>query len=113
MTNNNVGGANQWGGFELQPGYGQVGKTDALTREAPMSGSPIATHALEQPRRSGRQAQRQPKVSSPQPVPPAQPQPPGAPQPSAVSAQVWQQIAATPGASPLVQQYAQQAQGGA
>lgn len=120
MPLNNLGGANQFGGFELQPGYGDVKKQTALTREAPMSGSPIAAHAIDQPKQAGRagRAGRQGTVAPRQSAatgaagPAAGPSPVAPPTPEAQAAQVWQAIAQTPGASPLVQQYAAQAASG-
>lgn len=118
MPDNNLGGSNQFGNYTLQPGYGDVAKQTALTREAPMSGSPIAANAIGSPKRATRTAARQGVPRSAQP--PAQgpggavPGPAAAapPTPEAQAASVWQQIAQTPGASPLVQQYAAQAASG-
>lgn len=116
MPNNNPGGSNAFGNYTLQPGYGDVAAQTALTREAPMSGSPIAANAIGAPRRAGRAAKSGRPASVGRGV--AAPGAAGAmtpaapPSPSAVAAQVWQAIAATPGASPLVLQYAQQAANG-
>lgn len=106
----NPGGGNQFGNFTLQPAYGDVKKQTELTREAPVSGAPVAGRALNAPRRGERQAMRGPSQQQPQPG--VQQQAPPTPEiaPQAWQAQSWQQIAAIPGASPLVQQYAQRAQ---
>ncbi len=104
----NPSGSNQ---FQPEPAYGAVQRMTQLTREAPISGAPVAAHALDTPRRGRRQAARggqgQPEVQAPPPVPP--PPPVG---PQQIQAQVWQQVAADPGASPLVKMYAQRAQSG-
>lgn len=110
----NPGGGNQFGNFTLQPQYGDVKKQTQLTREAPISGSPLAAQALNTPRRNQKQAQRPqkpPVAPGGEPMlPPAQPQP----APAAVASQVWQQIAQQPWAQnePVIQQLAAQAQNG-
>lgn len=122
MPLNNPGGSNQMGSFQIQPAYGEVKRETELTREAPMSGAAVATDAVQAPRRAGLRA----KMGRPAPGgvvarPGGDAPPPGAssPQtatppisPEAQAAQVWQAIAQTPGASPLVQQYAAQAASG-
>lgn len=102
----NPGGGNQFGNYTLQPGYGDVARQTRLTKAAPISGAPFAAHALETPRRAGKQAQRG-KAPQPQ-APPAQAAPEPI-QPQVTLAARWQAIAAVPGASPLVQQLAAQA----
>lgn len=102
---NNPGGSNAFGNYTIQPGWGDVERETQLTKEAPISGSPIAAQALEAPRRAGRQAQRATKPQLPE-----VPQPVQQPTPQASSAAVWQQISQLPGVSPLVQSYAAQAQ---
>ena len=95
----NPGGGNQFGNYTLQPQYGDVKKQTQLTREAPISGSPFAAQALNAPRRQQKQATA-PRQSAPPEAPPVLASPtPG----------LWQQIAATPGASPLVISYASRA----
>ena len=114
----NPSGGNQFGNFTLQPAYGDVAKQTELTREAPVSGAAVAGRALNAPRRGERQTMR----GQPQPAQAPQQQPQAGAQqaapptpkisPQAWQAQSWQQIAAIPGASPLVQQYAARAQSG-
>jgi hypothetical protein len=89
------------------PVYGDKQKQGDLARTAPVAGAGATASALNAPRRAQRQASRGQK---PQPTmiqaPLAQPQlsyP-------ALLAQSWAEIAATPGASPLVQSLAQEAQ---
>ena len=98
----NPGGGNQFGNYTLQPQYGDVKKQTQLTREAPISGSPFAQQALGAPRRAQKRAAG---VGSPTPGP--------APEvlaaPVTPTAGLWQQIAAAPGASPLVISYAARA----
>jgi hypothetical protein len=90
--------------------YGQAKRMKELAGEAPMSGAPLANPAIDAPRQAQRQSARRPAAA-----PPEQPAPPPPPQvsPQAFAAQAWGQIAAIPGASPLVQSYAARAaQGG-
>jgi hypothetical protein len=105
----NPSGANQLAGSE--PLYGAVKKATELQREAPMSGAPIATHAQQAPRRAQKQAQRPARGPQPTPEQVADNTAP-APQPDyqAQLASVWQQVSSVPGASPLVAEYAQEAQ---
>lgn len=94
----NPGGGNQFGGYELQPKYGDVKRQTQLTKAAPISGAPFAAQALNTPRRSQRQASRggragaQPEPTMPQETPQLPPQ------------KVYASIAAIPGASDLVRQ---------
>lgn len=92
--------------YTLQPQYGQIKKQTQLLKEAPISGSPIAAQALNAPRRASQGAKRSRRAAAQAP-PPLPPQTPTA---QASNAQLWQQIARIPGTSPLVQQYAQEAQ---
>jgi hypothetical protein len=88
--------------------YGDKARQGDLQRTAPLAGGGAAS-ALNAPRRAGSQAKSGPTPEA-APVPS---QPPGAaPQPTyqAQLAQTWAEIAAVPGASPLVQQLAQGAQ---
>lgn len=103
----NPSGSNQ---FQPEPAYGAVQRMTQLTREAPISGAPVAAHALDSPRRGRRQAARGGQQQSEAPLPVELP-PPVPPQ--ALQAQVWAAVAADPGASPLVKEYAQRAQSGA
>ena len=94
----NPAGVNQLGSSHVQ--YGEAKKMKQLAGEAPMSGAPIATSALEAPRRA-RKAPQRPQQTQPEPVavhPEYQQLPALPPQ------QVYTAIAQIPGASPLVQQ---------
>lgn len=108
----NPSGANQLG---AAPAYGQIKKQTQLAREAPMSGAPLAASATEAPRRASRQARRRSRAAA-GPVPTnedlaaAAATPPVQPDYHAQLASVWQQVAAVPGASQLVNEYAQEAQ---
>lgn len=102
----NPGGTNQFG---TDPAYGDVKRLTELTREAPMSGARVAAGATNAPRRAQRQVTRpaRPAAAAPQ----AAQAPPAPVSYEAQLAAVWAQVAADPGASPLVREYAQQAQG--
>lgn len=104
---NNPNGFNGTEGVE-QP-YGAVKRLAQQTAAAPLP----ANRALASPKRAQRQAQRgtAPAASGSGPVPHPATALPMAYQPQL--AQVWQQIAQTPGASPLIQMIAQQVQSGA
>ena len=93
----NPGGANQLGGYELQPAYGDVKRMTQLQRSAPMSGAPIAGSALNTPRRAqrGTARPRAPRAAAPTPLPPEAPQQP--------PEQIYRAIAQLPGASETVQ----------
>jgi hypothetical protein len=98
---NNPAGINQLGSHP----YGAIRRATELTREAPMSGAPVATHATEAPRRAGKRAKRGAPVAAP---PAALVGAPVGPEPSpqaqlAVIYSVW---AAEPDASDLVRQLA-------
>lgn len=109
----NPGGVNQLGGSHA---YGDVKAQTELTREAPISGAPMSGRALNTPRRSSKQAQRRPVSAAtvpaaaapadPQPIPSA---PAGQPNDDVKVALIWKAAAESPGASPLVKAYAQQA----
>jgi len=105
---------------DLKP-YGDVKRQTQLTQAAPMSGAPFAGSAVNAARRAQRQAAAG-RTGKPAPagagsVPlPAAPPPQALPETSpglgqvAQRAMIWQDLANTPGASPLVQAYAEQAQ---
>ena len=99
----NPAGVNQLGSSHVP--YGEAKKMKELAGEAPMSGAPIATSALNAPRRArkapqGRpQSQAQPQQEAPTPVVPEYQHLPQLP-----TDQLYSQIASIPGASPLVQQ---------
>lgn len=89
--------------------YGAIKKATEQVRAAPLAGS---ASAINTPRRAQRASQRPTATAQPQPLPshPVDSQP-IAYQPQI--AQVWAQLAAVPGASPLIQEMAAQAaQGG-
>lgn len=97
----NPAGSNQLGSSHVP--YGDVKRMKTLAGEAPMSGAPLATSALQAPVRARRnpkpRAQQQAEQEQPMPVVPELSQPPQVP-----TQQLYAQIAAIPGASPLVQQ---------
>jgi hypothetical protein len=92
----NPGGGNQFGNYTLQTPYGDVKKQTALTREAPISGSPFSAHALNTPRR-GEQQPAAPSASPAAPPPPLPP-PRSEPSPMLTIASTWAAVASTPGA---------------
>ena len=99
MTNNNPGGSNAFGNYQLQKPYGDVKKQTALTRAAPISGSPIS--ALETPRRAQRNAGKPPGGQAAPPASPGPLAPPAAPVDPSV---VYRQIAQIPGVTPVWRQ---------
>lgn len=101
----NPGGVNGFQGFAPEPAYGEKIQQRALEQAAPTPSNP----AMSAPRRAQHAAQRK-GGRMPPPQPPAPPQ--EAPSPQLVVSQTWQEIAAIPGASDLVKQYAAQAAGG-
>ena len=100
---NNPSGANSWEGFGTEEPYGQATHDAQLAQASPMAGAALASGPIQSAKRAGRQAQRgAPAASQASP----EPLPAPTPSPEAQLAQYWQAIAAIPGASPLVQQYA-------
>ncbi len=85
--------------------YGDKQKQGDLARSAPTAGGPAAASMLNTPRRAKRQATN---PSAPTPVQSAPQEP--TPSYGAQLAQTWAEVAQYPGASPLVQELAQQAQ---
>jgi hypothetical protein len=107
---NNPGGAN--GADDPKTGTtsvaGVVHRQMGLTSAAPIPPVP----GLNAPKQAGRTAKRGAQ-SAPTPVAQPAPAAPPAPLPYNVRlAQAWAQVASIPGSSPLVQQLAQEAQGG-
>lgn len=102
---NNPGGINNWQGFQNEEPYGQMTRDAALQGAAPVAGGPVTVGALAAPKRAQRSAQKPPQASMAPAGPQELPEPPARP-PQPSLAQVWQQIAATPGASSLVADYA-------
>jgi hypothetical protein len=96
----NPSGVNQLGSAHVA--YGEAKKMKELAGEAPMSGAPIATSALQAPRRARKNPQQRPRQQ-------AQPEPVAVHQdyqqlPQLPPQELYQSIASIPGASPLVQQ---------
>jgi hypothetical protein len=91
----NPGGGNQFGSYQIQPAYGDVKKQTQLTKAAPISGAPYAAQALNTPRRSQRSAGRASRGVAQNVAPPQD-------APRLPVQQVYQQIAALPGASATV-----------
>ena len=88
------------------PVYGDKQKQGDLARTVPATGAAAVGSMLNSPRRAKQQAMR--PQQAPQQGPPV---PQGeAPSYQAQLASAWAEIASTPGASPLVQQLAQEAQ---
>ena len=106
-TINNVDGVNGWEGFADEEPYGQVTKNKALRDSAPLAGGRLSVGAIAAPKRAQRRAASPPTTarvaaaSMPLPAPPT-----AAPS----VADVWRQIAATPGAEnyPILQQLAEE-----
>ena len=88
------------------PVYGDKARQGDLQRTVPLAGGGAAS-ALNAPRRAGSQAKSGP---TPKAAPVSSPSPGLQPTYQAQLAQTWAEIAAVPGASPLVQQLAQEAQ---
>lgn len=106
---NNPSGANgtqSFDGFNTETPYGQIKRVQQSTQVAP-----VATPAGNAPKRATRRAMR-PRTAAPAPSVQPEPAPP-APLPSydARLATQLDAIAQIPGASPLVQEYAQAARG--
>lgn len=114
----NPGGKNSPVHFEglvqNPPSYGDKARQGDLQRSAVVAGSGASASALNTPRRAKQRATRSSQPSPVAPVEQVMQAQQGAPQtPYPVYlATAWAQIAAIPGASPLVQQLAQEAQVG-
>lgn len=103
----NPSGTNSFDRFAAEPAYGESLQEDAFRQAAPLAGQAESTAAIQTPRRSKRQAGRQQAApAQPGTVPQAQATVSG----QAEQAAFWQQVARIPGASPLVQQLAAEAQ---
>lgn len=96
------------------PAYGDVKKQLQLSKQAPLSGAPIATAATEAPRRAQRKSQRDKRPAPPtqQELGEASVQPQQTPSYDAQLAAKFTEIAGRPGAQgfPLIQEYAVDAQ---
>jgi hypothetical protein len=108
----NPSGVNGFTPPSVEVPYGEAEQNAAVQRSAPLAGRQETAQATNAPRRAQRQAVRGAPQETPQGPPPQMPGQPGAIAPSAEVVSFWQQIAAVPGASPLVQQIAQEAAGG-
>lgn len=101
----NPNGVNQLGSDRVP--YGEAKRMKQLTEEAPMSGAPIATPAINAPQRARRAAPRasqRPSVGKPQNSPIPAPTVPGYQMaPQVPQSELYTAIASIPGASPLVQ----------
>ena len=108
----NPNGSNQhFQGFGSVTPYGDEKRQFELTREAPLSGAPVAGRAIGAPerQRSARRRAASGKAGgAPTPTTTVLPQLP-IPYPKQI-AMIWQQVAAIPGASDTVKQIAQDAQ---
>jgi predicted secreted protein len=92
----NPQGVNSFDKFGTESAYGTVKKLTERTQAAPLKGAPSS--AVNAPRRAQKRATRPKAAAGPKvDYPTAQ-------------AQVWSDILATPGISPLVAEYAQKAQ---
>lgn len=103
----NPTGQNQSYPFQPEKAYGSVKRETSLERAAPV-GSP---QALNEPRRARKRGGRRPRQQA-QMLPPTPPVTPSQISPDLAKSQVWAEIALHPAASPLVREYAAQAQAG-
>lgn len=104
MPNNNPGGVNAFGGWGKEAPYGAIEKEKTLTRAAPLPSVPaVGAPKQAQQRAVGKKGAAQ--SSAPATAPATSPSPAFTPQ--MVVSQFWQEMAAEPGASPLVQLMAQ------
>ena len=102
----NPDGFNQFSGFGQDLPYGQGQVNQELSRAQPIPSAP----GMDSPRKAKDRAARPQALVQAQPVaPPAGPAPGQVAYP-AMLAQAWGEIAKIPGVSPLVQQYALEAQ---
>jgi hypothetical protein len=106
----NVTGVNGYTPPTVEVPYGDAQQNAAVQKSAPLAGQAETAHATNAPRRSQRQAAR--GADEPQGPPPQMPGQSDQITPQAQLAVFWQQVAAQPGASPLVKQLAQEAAGG-
>lgn len=92
--------------------YGDKEVNAAVQRSAPLAGAQETAHATNAPRRGQRRVVRGGAQEAVHVAAPQMPGQPGQIAPQAEVATFWQAIAAVPGASPLVQQIAQEAASG-
>ena len=108
---NNAGGANGYEPFVSEPAYGQIKQDKELAQGAPLVTGQVAVGALNAPKRAQRRTQRSAAPATPPESGAAEPIPPPTPPPPPSDADVWQQIATSPGAEnyPILAYYANQA----
>lgn len=95
---NNLSGINGWEGWTQEPPYGEATKQKALAGSAPLAGGQVAAGALNSARRAQRQAVSPKSTKSTAPA--GEPAPLPASQewnPPPSYAQLWADLAATPG----------------
>jgi len=97
LPNNNPSGVNSWEGFGTEEPYGQATQDAALAGAAPLAGGKVASGRPSAP----------PQPTQTATAPQGQPEPPV----QLSAADVWHQIASTPGAEnyPLLNYYASKA----
>ena len=104
MPNNNPEGVNSFNDFAPEPAYGQATQQAQQQSGAPLaSGGLVSGPITPAPPQKPVQTQEAPQPPQALVSPPVQP-------PANPSADLWAAVAATPGASDLVQAYAKQAQ---
>jgi hypothetical protein len=108
-TANNPSGVNSFDHFAPEPPYGEVSNQKRLEQGAPLAVGPITAGALNKPKQAQRNSQRpqQQMVEAAQPgTPPGAPASKSAPTP----ADIWREIASSPGADqfPILSYYASQ-----
>ena len=102
---NNPDGVNGFNRFAPEQPYGEATNQKRLQQGAPLASSPVSVGALNAPRRTKQQATQPQQQAAPPLLPVAPPSSPA-------FTDLWQQIAATPGASPLVISLAEKALAG-
>lgn len=107
----NPSGTNGYSPPSVEVPYGEAQQNAAVQKSAPLAGQAETAHATNAPRRGQKRAARG-AAEEPQGPPPQLPGEPARIAPDAQVAMFWQQIAQQPGASPLVQQIAQEVAGG-
>lgn len=110
---NNPGGSNSYGSNGVEEPQGAIERRKVLTAMAPPAGGAIAAAAKNAPKRAQRASQKKGKPM-PNQVEAVQQQQmaPSAPIQQSGLVSFWTSLAAEPGASPLVKQYAAEVTGG-
>lgn len=102
MPVNNPGGVNAFGGWGREAPYGAIEKEKTLTRAAPIVAPPaVGAPDKAQRRAVGKKGAAQSSAPATAPATSPSVTPPGM-----VVSQFWAQLAAVPGASPLIMQLA-------